>query len=144
MTLYVADASVTVKWLIPDADNETHVEQALQLLAAGQRQQVELLQPPHWMSEVIAVLIRRAPATVSVSVGVLLGLEFVKIAYQARYYQRAIVLSKQFNHHLFDTLYHAVALEANATLVTADLRYFNKAKALGGIVMLEDFSAPQA
>jgi predicted nucleic acid-binding protein len=44
------------------------------------------------------------------------------------------------NHHLFDTLYHAVALEEGATLVTADEAYFAKAKQLGGIERLADFA----
>jgi predicted nucleic acid-binding protein len=140
MKLYVADASVAVKWFIPEVADETHVDQALQLLAAGQRQEARLLQPPHWVSEVSAVLVRRAPATVSEAVGALLELEFVKIAYHARYYQRAITLALQFNHHLFDTFYHAIALEENATLITADRRYYDKARNLGSIAMLENFS----
>ena len=44
------------------------------------------------------------------------------------------------DHHLFDTLYHAVALEEGATLVTADAAYFAKAKNLGGIELLADFA----
>lgn len=56
-------------------------------------------------------------------------------------YQRAIELSSRLNHHLFDTLYHAVALEENATLITADRRYYDKAKVLGGIILLENFGS---
>ncbi len=37
---------------------------------------------------------------------------------------------------MFDTLYHAVALERDATLVTADLRYARKAERLGHLVAL--------
>jgi hypothetical protein len=40
---------------------------------------------------------------------------------------------------LFDTLYHAVALEQGALLVSADRRYLNKAGGLGQIVGLEDW-----
>jgi predicted nucleic acid-binding protein len=55
-------------------------------------------------------------------------------------YRRAAELSATLKHHLFDTLYHAVALEEGATLITADETYFNKAKSVGGIVQLADFS----
>ena len=55
-------------------------------------------------------------------------------------YQRAIELACQHNHHLFDTLYHAAALEESATLITADRRYYDKAKLAGHIMMLEDFN----
>jgi predicted nucleic acid-binding protein len=49
-----------------------------------------------------------------------------------RVYWRAMQLSKQLEHHLFDTLYHALALETeDAVLVTADAAYCRKAAALG-------------
>jgi predicted nucleic acid-binding protein len=54
--------------------------------------------------------------------------------------RRAADLSISLKHHLFDTLYHAVALEEGATLVTADEAYFAKAKHLGGIELLADFN----
>ena len=54
--------------------------------------------------------------------------------------KRAADLSIALNHHLFDTLYHAVALEEGATLVTADTAYFGKAKDLGGVELLADFA----
>jgi predicted nucleic acid-binding protein len=140
MKLFAVDASVAVKWFIPDAAEEAHVEQALQLLAAGEREEAQFLQPPHWIGEVTAVLVRRTPRTVNIAVEALLELEFAKTSAHARFYQRAIILSQTLNHHLFDTLYHAVALEENATLITADRRYYDKAKAVGGIMMLEEFT----
>ena len=54
--------------------------------------------------------------------------------------RRAAELSIALDHHLFDTLYHAVALEEGATLVTADATYFGKAKNLGSIELLADFA----
>lgn len=140
MKLFVVDASVAVKWFIPDAADEAHVDQALQLLIAGQREEARFLQPPHWIGEVTAVLVRRTPVTVNASVEALLELAFAKMSGHARIYQRAITLSQTLNHHLFDTLYHAVALEENATLITADRRYYDKAKVVGSIMMLESFT----
>jgi hypothetical protein len=47
----------------------------------------------------------------------------------------------ELNHHLFDTLYHAVALKVPDTLfITADTQYFRKAAKLGHIIELKDFS----
>jgi predicted nucleic acid-binding protein len=48
-------------------------------------------------------------------------------------------LSIELNHHLFDTLYHAVALHTDSVLVTADAQYLNKAAKLGNIVSLADW-----
>lgn len=55
--------------------------------------------------------------------------------------RHAADLAISLDHHLFDTLYHAVALEAGATLVTADEAYFGKAQSLGGIALLAHFTA---
>ena len=48
-------------------------------------------------------------------------------------------LSISLNQPLFDTLYHAVALEQGATLISADRRYCHKARHLGQIVYLADW-----
>ena len=139
MNLYVIDASVAVKWFIADATVETDVDRALQLLASAQRDEARFLQPPHWVSEVTAVLVRLAPKTVRSSVEALMALAFVKTANDVDHYQRAISLALKLDHHLFDTLYHAVALEEKATLITADRKYYDKAKRLGSVLMLEEF-----
>ena len=139
MKSYVIDASVAVKWFIPDDVVETDVDRAIQLLARAQRDEVRFLQPPHWVSEVAAVLVRLAPKTVGSSVEALMALAFVKTANDVGHYQRAISLALKLDHHLFDTLYHAVALKEKATLITADKKYYDKAKRMGSILMLEEF-----
>ena len=139
MNSYVIDASVAVKWFIPDAAIEPDVDRALQLLAGAQREEARFLQPPHWVSEVAAVLVRIAPRTVGSSVEALMALAFVKTANDVGHYQRAISLALKLDHHLFDTLYHAIALEEKATLITADRKYYDKARRLGSILMLEEF-----
>ena len=139
MNSYVIDASVAVKWFIPDATIETEVDRALQLLASAQRDEARFLQPAHWVSEVAAVLVRLAPKTVGSSVEALMALAFVNTANDVGHYQRAISLALKLDHHLFDTLYHAIALEEKATLITADRKYYDKAKRMGSILMLEEF-----
>jgi hypothetical protein len=42
----VVDASVIVKWLLPDADGEEHVDQALLLLKDFENERIEILQRP--------------------------------------------------------------------------------------------------
>jgi len=56
--------------------------------------------------------------------------------------RRATILALETTHHLFDTLYHAVALELeDALLVTADERYHGKAERYGTIRALRDWEA---
>jgi hypothetical protein len=57
-------------------------------------------------------------------------------------YKHASRLAKQLNHHLFDTLYHAFALQHDALLVSADRGYVRKAGALGSVVSLREFRPP--
>ena len=47
--------------------------------------------------------------------------------------RRATALAIETNHPTFDALYHAVALEQDALLITADHRYFGKAERYGSI-----------
>ena len=55
--------------------------------------------------------------------------------------RRACELAIESRQHLFDTLYHAVALEADgAMLVTADARYLLAARRLGRVCALPEWS----
>jgi predicted nucleic acid-binding protein len=47
----VIDASVVVKWVFPESEEED-LEQALSLLAEVKRGRLNPLQPPHWLVEV--------------------------------------------------------------------------------------------
>ncbi len=63
-------------------------------------------------------------------------------AADAGLYKRASRLAQELDQHLFDTLYHALALENDALLVTADDRYLHKAGRLGRIVALDRWTPP--
>ena len=137
----VVDASVAVKWFVGDAPDENNIPQALQLLDIGISGNAVFIQPPHWVAEISAVLARRIPQLASDNIADLLQFDCVRIVDSFHAYQRAISLSQTLNHHLFDTLYHAVALEEDATLITADRCFYDKARAVGSIMMLEDFGS---
>jgi predicted nucleic acid-binding protein len=123
------DASVTLKWFLR-TPAEANLPQATALLHAIEADEIRLIQPPHAVAEVAAVLVRDVArifdcGTRAGSLGI---------------YRRAVQLSRQLDHHLFDALYHAVAFEEDTTLITADARYYNKASVLGNIMLLGDFS----
>jgi predicted nucleic acid-binding protein len=140
VTRIVVDASVAIKWLLPESDNEADSDRALALLASVKEGSIELIQPPHWLAEVAAVLSRLSPATVEEDVVDLYALE-LPVLDTPDLYLTACELARSLNHHLFDTLYHAVALEASdAALVTADEHYYRKAAARGSIVLLSSFT----
>ncbi|HRO61018.1 MAG TPA: type II toxin-antitoxin system VapC family toxin [Burkholderiaceae bacterium] len=138
----VVDASVAVKWFVDGrwALAETDVDRAVELLLASRRGDLGFVQPPHFMAEVAAVLARNKPRQVIEDLRDLMNLEMTCVD-TAACYSRAVELAIALDHHVFDTLYHAVALESEgAVLVTADRRYFDKAARLGAIAWLPAFT----
>jgi len=138
----VIDASVIVKWFFPDPVRESGSNHPLAVLKAVREGRVEPLEPPHWLAEVAAVIARLEPGIAEEAVDLLDAMEF-RVSGDAVIYKRAAMLAAELNHHLFDTLYHAVALEHDATLISADRRYFNKARHLDRIAYLPDWEATQ-
>ena len=138
----VVDASVAVKWFAEGdwALREDDIEPALEILKASARGTLDFYQPPHFLAEVAAVVSRLQPDRARQYIDDLAQLNITWAAPTVAY-TRAIELARQLDHHLFDTLYHAVALSVpGAMLVTADRRYFAKAQHLGQIAWLADFS----
>ena len=137
MKRVVADASVAVKWAFPFRDDEEGGVKALALLDRFRRGETGLQQPPHWLAEVAAVISRRSPATARQDVDLLYALR-VPVMDSPEVYALACELAVALDQHVFDTLYHAVALLApECTLVTADERYYRKARKLGALSLLE-------
>lgn len=113
----VLDASVAVKWVFPEPATEPDAERAAQLLNAVRENRVENLQPPHWLAEVAALIARLRPDITDKAIDLLDALELAVEA-DAGIYKRAGRIARQLNQHLFDTLYHALALERDAVLVS--------------------------
>jgi predicted nucleic acid-binding protein len=139
MSRVVVDASVAIKWLVPFRQGEADVDKALALFEQIARFDVTMIQPPHFIAEVMAVITRLEPGYAGDIFIAVNDLE-MDLSEQPETYQTAIRLSVELNHHLFDTLYHAVALHApDITLITADETYYRKAKGYGQILLLKDY-----
>lgn len=139
MSRVVVDASVAIKWLVPFRQDEANVDKALALFEQIARFDVTMIQPPHFIAEVMAVITRLEPDYAGDIFVAVNDLEMDLSEYPETY-QTAIRLSVELNHHLFDTLYHAVALhESDITLITADETYYRKAKGYGQILLLKDY-----
>lgn len=134
----VIDASVIVKWFFPDPSREPDSDRALAVLSAVRDGRLEPLQPPHWLAEVAAVVSRLQPRLADEAIDLLDAME-IPVNGEATVYKRAAALATRLDQHLFDTLYHALALEREALLISADRRYYNKAHKLGHIVYLADW-----
>lgn len=124
---------------------ESDVAEALHVLDGVERAQLFPVQPPHWLAETAAVLARRLPDEAEWLVQHLVNMN-LQVVDTPSTYQRAVRLAVFSGAHLFDTLYHAVALETSGTLITADERYLHIVADVGRVTSLEDFRAtsPQA
>lgn len=138
MTPVVIGASVAVKWFLRDSDDERHAADALRWLRLSCSGDVRFLQPPHFRTEVAAVLSRLKPGSSAADIAELFEMEF-SILDNPDVYQEASRLSVRLQYHLFDTMYHALALtNPGVHLITADERYYRKARHVGAIEALGD------
>ena len=97
---------------------------------------IQMLQLPHFIAEVSEILAREKPEEAQDDLLDLLSIES-RCSDGPEIYTLAIDLAIHCRHHLFDTLYHAVALSTpGATLVTADRSYYDKAFGFGQIALL--------
>jgi predicted nucleic acid-binding protein len=138
--IWVLDASVILKWLLEDPARESDTDKATAAVQAVIDRRAELLQPVHWLAEVAAVLARLSPQTALEDVELLASLQW-PVSDEPSVIRRATALAMETGQHVFDTLYHAVALEQEgATLITADDRYREKALSHGRILALHDWA----
>lgn len=138
MTL-VVDASVVIKWLLQDPQREAGTDKATRLMEQITKGDRSALQPPHWLVEVGAVLARESPDTAADDVAMLSALELPETD-EPFILRRGVELAIELKQHLFDTCYHAVALETpDTTLITADERYLRAARVKGRIMDLMDW-----
>ncbi len=84
----VVDASVIVKWTLPDPTEEPHTERALALLEEIKGGRVAPLQPCHWLAETAAVITRLRPDTAEEVIELLDAMEF-SILEDVAIYKRA-------------------------------------------------------
>ena len=140
--IVVLDASVFLKWLIEDPLREPDTDKASAIMESVAEGELEILQPVHWLAEVAAVAARLIPATAVRDVELIAAMEFPTTD-DPNVIARATYLAIETKHHVFDTLYHAVAIEhEDAVLVTADGRYHAKAERYGKIAVLHDWKLP--
>jgi predicted nucleic acid-binding protein len=136
--LFVPDASVILKWVLPSTD-EGDLTRALELRAAWLDGRCQLIVPSLWVFEVGNVLALKQPGTASRSLAALLACQFDE-ADPARIGNRAFELFARRGVTFYDAAYHATALEYGGTLVTADQRYVARMLAVGSAVRLRDWT----
>lgn len=123
----VVDASVILKWYLPD---EAHEAQALALLRQRTAGELEILAPSLLMYELMNGLViagRRArldQKTISLSFKgfMSMGIRFYEVSYFA---DKALEYCRLYGRSAYDSSYLALAEQEGVDLITADERLFN-------------------
>lgn len=120
VALFVVDSSVAYKWF--NDEDESHVEQALELLAGHCSGDLLLSAPAHMPSEVVNGL-RYAhldTATILTAIEGLSEAELVTVPLDADLLKSALDLALAHDLTIHDALFPALAVQLDCELVTAD------------------------
>jgi predicted nucleic acid-binding protein len=134
--LLVPDASVILKWVLKT--DEADAEKALSLLSSWVAGEVEILLPSLWVYEVGNIVGRKNPQGSGEIMTLLLGYRFPEAKTDAPLVAATLEIMHTCNVTFYDAAYHAVAMGAGGSLVTADEVYFRKGEGLGHVVLLGD------
>jgi predicted nucleic acid-binding protein len=126
VNVVVPDASVILKWVLRDEDEE-HQPQAAAIVDAALDGRVQIALPALWYFEVGNILVRRVPEHADATLGYLQALLGPWIAAPSPEWQAAIVdVAKKHGASFYDASYHALALVRGGVMITADARYMRK------------------
>jgi predicted nucleic acid-binding protein len=129
VTTFVVDASVGAKWLLPASDEPLSL-QALSLLRRYTRDEVRLLVPDLFWTELTNVLwkaVRQRRWSASAAQSALSHLMQLALPTIpcAGVLENTLSIALKFDRTAYDSLYVAVAVSTDSTLVTADERLAN-------------------
>ena len=136
----VPDASVLLKWALR-SDDEPDRDQALALKTAWLDGRCDLVVPTLWVYEVGNVLGLKEPKVADQLLAAMVDLQMAEVN-PAAYHPSILRLMRDHHVTFYDAAYHALAIERNATMLTADVKYVRKAGRAGHVQRLEAWVVP--
>lgn len=141
MKRLVIDASVALKWYLPDEESG---QKALDILDAHIADRVALHAPAlleFEMANALAMARRRARASAEDALKAMdgfagLGMEFHSVS---RIFRKVLDYSDKHGISAYDAAYVALADDLGVNVVTADKRLFNSTRKLRFVKLVEDF-----
>jgi predicted nucleic acid-binding protein len=131
MKVLVPDASIILKWVL---DDERDQDKARKILSDWLNQEHEFILPSLWVYEVGNVLGLKRPKDSEKILGLLLEYEFQECLVTKDLIHGAFSLMNAYRGITFyDAIYHALALQENGVMITADKAYFEKTKSRGSV-----------
>ena len=140
MRVVVPDASVILKWVLPDPAGEDDLEAALRLRDAATSRKIRLRVPSLWLYEAGNTLARRFPKRAAETLRLLVAFNLEESIPDNRWLAQAIELTQRYGVTFYDAAYHALALVEKGVFVTADQKYVRRAGKAGRVVTLKEWS----
>ena len=128
MRLIVPDASVLLKWVLPE-QGEPHVPQALAIRDSFMAGRIRLLVPGLWFYEAGNVLVRHYPDSAAERLATLAAFRIPEARPRPEWRTRIVELATRYGVTFYDASYHALAAVSDGVFVTADEKYLRKAGA---------------
>jgi predicted nucleic acid-binding protein len=135
----VPDASVILKWVLPDPAGEDDLDAALRLRDLAISGKISIMAPSLWLYEVGNTLTRRFPRQAMEALQLLMAFGLEEGVADDRWLSRAVSLTQDYKVTFYDAAYHALALIEKGTFVTADRKYVRNAGKAGAITALADW-----
>jgi len=139
MEIFVPDASVILKWAI-GLESELDREKAIHILDAWVGNNIEIVLPELWVFEVGNVLGRMVPDSALEKMETLLEFRFKTKELNKQTCKSIFKLMKDLSVSFYDASYHALAQRMGGVFITADDKYYQKARARGNIEFLGNLS----
>jgi predicted nucleic acid-binding protein len=129
VSLVVVDASVAVKWFLPE-NGEAFADQALALLDKYDRKEVQFVVPDLFYAEIAsaiwkAIRVGRISRAFGDQALVLLTQREFATVPSLKLLDKAFQIATDHARSVYDSLYVALAVQTNSQLITADERLAN-------------------
>lgn len=140
MKVVVPDASVILKWVLPDPTGEQDMESALHLRDSAVNGKISIKVPSLWLYEVGNTLTRRFADRAQDLLDALVAFDLDESGMHSEWLDQTITLTRRYNVTFYDAVYHALALVEKGVFVTADAKYVRKAGKAGAVVALKEWA----
>ena len=134
----VIDSSLALKWVLNESDG---LNQALFIEKLIQKRLIECYVPSIFFSETLNILFRKAPEKALRFLSQIRISDIMECRLSRNQALKAgEIMQKYPKISFYDASYHALAIDEDATFITADKKYYETTKKEGSIELLENFS----
>ncbi|MBI2639212.1 type II toxin-antitoxin system VapC family toxin [Candidatus Peregrinibacteria bacterium] len=135
--IYIADASVLIKWAVAEVENLTEANIFRNDFLNAR---IKIILPGHCLPEVANYFGRKAQHIAVSFLSFLITSDIEENCLTFPEISIAFKLMKKYpGISFYDASYHTLAMQENGVFITADEKYYRKTKKEGHIMLLKDY-----